>query len=76
MEVKTIADLKTKLINAIDEIDTSKVTLCDLKLLADTISVLANINDKPFDFMEAYSKISTMGFGAKQTTLSDLKEVE
>ena len=76
MEIKTIADLKTKLINAIDEIDTSKVTLCDLKLLADTISVLANINDKPFDFMDAYSKISTMGFGAKQTTLSDLMEAE
>lgn len=75
MEKKTITDLKEKLINAIYDIDTSKITLCDLKLLADTISVLANINDKPFDFMEAYSKISATGFGAKQTALSDLKEV-
>lgn len=74
MEIKTIADLKSKLIKAIDDIDTSKLTLCDLKILADTVSVLANINDKPFDFMDAYSKISTMGFGAKHTTLSDLKE--
>lgn len=76
MKKKTITDLKEKLINAIDDIDTSKLTLCDLKLLTDTVSVLANINDKPFDFMEAYSKISATGFGAKQTTLSDLKEVE
>lgn len=76
MEKKTIADLKTKLIDAIDEIDTSKITLYDLKLLADTVSVLSNINDKPIDFMDAFSKISATGFGAKQTTLSDLKEVE
>ena len=76
MENKTIADLKTKLINAVDEIDTSKITLYDLKLLADTVSVLSNINDKPIDFMDAFSKISATGFGAKQTTLSDLKEVE
>lgn len=76
MEIKTIADLKSKLIKAIDDIDTSKLTLCDLKILADTVSVLANINDKPFDFMDAFSKVSTMGFGAKQTTLSDLKEGE
>lgn len=76
MKNKTITDLKTKLIDAIDEIDTSKITLYDLKLLADTVSVLSNINDKPIDFMDAFSKISATGFGAKQTTLSDLKEVE
>lgn len=76
MEIKTVADLKTKLINTIYEIDTSKLTLCDLKLLADTVSIIANVNDKPFDFMEAYSKVSTMGFGSKHTTLSDLKEGE
>ena len=76
MKNKTITDLKTKLINAIDEIDTSKITLYDLKLLADPVSVLSNINDKPIDFMDAFSKMSATGFGAKQTTLSDLKEVE
>jgi hypothetical protein len=76
MENKTITDLKTKIINAIDEINTSKITLYDLKLLADTVSVLSNINDKPIDFVDAFSKISATGFGAKQTTLSDLKEVE
>lgn len=76
LKTKTITDVKSKLINAIDDIDTSKVTICDLKILADTVSVLAGVNDKPFDFMEAYSKISAMGFGVKQTTLSDLKEVE
>ena len=76
MENKTITDLKTKIINAIDEINTSKITLCDLKLLADTVSVLSNINDKPIDFVDAFSKISAAGLGAKQTTLSDLKEVE
>jgi hypothetical protein len=74
MEIKTIADLKSKLIKAIDDIDTSKLTLCDLKILADTVSVLANINDKPFDFMEACTKISALGYGSKNTTLSDLKE--
>lgn len=74
MEIKTITDLKTKLINAINEIDTSKVTLCDLKTLAETVSVLANINDKPFDFVDALSKASSMGFCSKSATLSDLKE--
>lgn len=76
MKNKTITDLKTKLIDAVGEIDTSKITLYDLKLLADTVSVLSSINDKPIDFMDAFSKISATGFGAKQTTLSDLKEVE
>ena len=76
MKNKTITDLKTKLINAIDDFDTSKITLYDLKLLADTVSVLSNINDKPIDFVDAFSKISATGFGAKQTTLSDLKGVE
>lgn len=76
MAIKTITDLKTKLINAIEEIDTSKVTLYDLKTLAETVSVLANINDKPFDFMDAYSKVASMGFGSKSVTLSDLKEGE
>lgn len=76
MKNKTITDLKTKLIDAIDEIDTSKITLYDLKLLADTVSVLSNINDKPIDFVDTFSKLSATGFGAKQTTLSDLKEVE
>ena len=76
LENKTITDLKTKIINAIDEINTSKITLYDLKLLADTVSVLSNINDKPIDFVDAFSKISATGFGTKQTTLSDLKEVE
>jgi hypothetical protein len=76
MEIKTITDLKAKIIKAIDEIDTSKLTLCDLKILADTVSVLAQINDKPFDFMDALSKVPTMGFCSKPTTLSDLKEGE
>ena len=76
MATKTITDLKTKLINAIDEIDTSKVTVCDLKTLAEIVGVLANINDKPFDFMDAYSKIASIGIGSKSITLSDLKEAE
>ena len=76
MGTKNIADLKEKIVNAIDEIDTSKLTLCDLKLLTDTVSVLANINDKPFDVMDAYAKLVATGFGAKQTTLSELKEGE
>ena len=76
MEKKTIADLKAKLINSIYEIDTSKITLCDLKLLSDTVSVIANINEKSFDYMDAFLKLQTTGFGSKQNTLSDLKESE
>lgn len=74
MSKKTVADLKNKLIGAIDEVDTSKLTLCDLKMLADIVSVVSNINETQVDFVEALSKISTMGFGSRQATLSDLKE--
>lgn len=70
--MKTISDLKMKIINAIDEIDTSKLTLMDLKLLSDTVGVLSSINDKPMDFMDIYSKMSNC-YGVKQNTLSDLK---
>lgn len=74
MKHKTIIDLKNKLVNAVAEIDTSKITLCDLKLLADTVNVIAGINEKPFDFVDAYSKISSIGGGTHYTVLSDLKE--
>ena len=73
MKTKTIADVKSKLINAIDNIDVSKVTIGDLKILADTVNALANINEKPFDFLEAYQKISSMKLAENKVTLSDLK---
>ena len=76
MGSKNVTDLKTKLINVIDEIDASKVTLYELKLLAETVNVVANINDKPFDFIDTYSKLSATAFGTKQATISDLKEVK
>lgn len=76
METKTIADLKQKLIDAINNIDTSKITLADLKLLAETVGVISNIDDKPFDIMDAFSKVSSLSLGTKTAILSDLKGVE
>ena len=76
MEIKTIADLKQKLIDAINNIDTSKITLADLKLLAETVGVISNIDDKPFDIMDAFSKVSSLSLGTKTAILSDLKGVE
>lgn len=76
MGEKTIKDLKTKLIEAIYGIDTSKITLVDLKTVAEIVSVLALINDKPFDYTDVFSKISSMGLGLNSTTLCDLKESE
>lgn len=76
METKTITDLKQKLIDAINNIDTSKITLSDLKLLAETVGVISNIDDKPFDIMDAFSKVSSLSLGTKTAILSDLKGVE
>lgn len=76
MKNKTITDLKQKLIDAINNIDTSKITLVDLKLLAETVGIISNINDKPFDIMDAFSKVSSLSLGTKSAILSDLKGVE
>lgn len=76
MKNKSIADLKIKVINAIDDIDASKLTFSELKTLVDMIAIIGNVNDKPFDFMDAFTKIFTTGFNPKPTTLSDLKEDE
>lgn len=76
MNNKTIVDVKTKLVNAVYEIDTGKLTLMDLKLLADTVSVISNINDNPFDFMKALSEIQGNGFGMKSAKISELKDGE
>ncbi|MBQ5317495.1 MAG: hypothetical protein J6K17_00180 [Oscillospiraceae bacterium] len=73
MARKTISDLKDKLIEAVDSIDVSKITIYDLKTLADTVSVISGINENTFDVAQTFLEMSKKGFSQKPITLSDLK---
>lgn len=72
----TIKDLKQDLVDTIDKIDKEKVTISDLKTLAETVGVLSTIKENQTDYMDVLMKMSTSGFGYKPTTVSDLKGVE
>ena len=72
----TIKDLKQDLMDTIDKIDKEKVTISDLKTLAETVGVLSTIKENQTDYMDVLMKMSTSGFGYKPTTVSDLKGVE
>lgn len=69
----TIKDLKQGLMETIQKIDKNKVTVSDLKILAETVNVLSTIKDKPMDYMDYFLQASYAGFGYKPTTVSDLK---
>ncbi len=69
----TIKDLKQGLMETIQKIDKNKVTVSDLKILAETVNVLSTIKDKPMDYMDYFLQASSAGFGYKPTTVSDLK---
>lgn len=73
MEKTTIGDLKQEIIDTIKGIDKDKLTLCDIKLLADTLSVLAGIRESQTDYLDAILNKCSAGFGYKPTTISDLK---
>ena len=72
----TINDLKQDLMDTIDKIDKEKVTISDLKTLAETVGVLSTIKENQTDYMDVLMKMSTSGFGYKPTTVSDLKGAE
>ena len=72
----TIKDLKQDLMDTIDKIDKEKVTISELKTLAETVGVLSTIKENQTDYMDVLMKMSTSGFGYKPTTVSDLKGVE
>ena len=72
----TITELKQDLMDTIDKIDKEKVTISDLKTLAETVGVLSTIKENQTDYMDVLMKMSSTGFGYKPTTVSDLKGVE
>ena len=69
----TINDLKQELMDTINKIDKDKITVSDLKILAETVSVLSTIKENQTDYMDFLIKMSSGGFGYKPTTVSDLK---
>lgn len=69
----TIKELKQELINTIQKIDKDKITVSDLKILAETVGVLSAIRENQTDYMDVLMKMSSAGFGYKPTTVSDLK---
>lgn len=69
----TINDLKQELMDTINKIDKDKITVSDLKILAETVSVLSTIKENQTDYMDFLMKMSSGGFGYKPTTVSDLK---
>lgn len=72
----TINELKQELMDTIKKIDKDKITVSDLKILAETVSVLSTIKENQTDYMDVLMKMSSGGFGYKPTTVSDLKGVE
>lgn len=69
----TINDLKQELMDTINKIDKDKITVSDLKILAETVSVLSTIKENQTDYMDFLMKMYSGGFGYKPTTVSDLK---
>ena len=72
----TINELKQELMDTIKKIDKEKVTISDLKTLAETVGVLSTIKENQTDYMDVLMKMSSGSFGYKPTTVSDLKGVE
>lgn len=72
----TITELKQELMDTIEKIDKEKVTISDLKTLAETVGVLSTIKENQTDYMDVLMKMSSGVFGYKPTTVSDLKGVE
>lgn len=72
----TVKELKQELMDTIQKIDKDKITVSDLKILAETVGVLSTIKENQTDYMDVLMKMSSGGFGYKPTTVSDLKGVE
>lgn len=68
---KTVKELKEKMINAIDEIDLSKLSGYELSTLAMAVKAIGEIQEEN-QFISAFKEFA----GLKDTTLKDLKERE
>lgn len=65
--------LKDKAINAIGAVDLSKLSLNDMKTLAETLKMLDEIKPKDTTFEDALKEMKDAAFnGYKYPTLSDL----
>ena len=76
MSKNTITELKQELMDTIAKIDKEKVTISDLKTLAETVGVLSTIKENQTDYMDVLMQMSSGVLGYKPTTVSDLKGVE
>lgn len=76
----TIKELKEKVINAVDGIDLSKLTLYDLSTVSNIIKTISQTDDDKFstakyfnDLLDKYSNTTKTSYN---TTIADLKERE
>ena len=69
----TTNELKQELMDTIKKIDKDKITITDMKIIAETISVLSTIKETQTDYMDILLKMSSNGFGYKPITVSDLR---
>lgn len=76
----TIKNLKEKVINAVDEIDLSKLTLHDLSTVSSIVKTIADTDDDKFNtakyYTELLDKFSASTKTSYNTTIADLKESE
>ena len=73
MEEISIKTLKQQLMTTISEIDKSKLTIYDLKALAETVGVISNIKETEVDYLDALMKTASGGFGPSPKIISELK---
>lgn len=74
MEKITVKELKQQLVDTVSSIDKSKLTIFDLKILAETVEVLSRIKTAEMDYTDLLVKSMGIGFGNKPTVISELKE--
>lgn len=67
-----IEQAKSDLIQTLSDIDKEKLSLSDLKLYAETLRTISEIQSKSYAEMLAET-LSGGGFGYKPATVSDLK---
>lgn len=69
----TVKDLKQQLVDTVSGIDKSKLTIFDLKTLAEAVQVLSTIKTAKMDYTDILMNSMALGFGNKPTIISDLK---
>lgn len=76
----TIKELKEKMLNAIDEIDLTKLTLFDLNTVSMTVKTISETDDEKFStknfYMDMLNKMSVSSNSMKNNTIADLKGAE